>query len=1001
MEYKNGECTMYITRSTSLEEDELVHYGTPRHSGRYPWGSGDKPFQSSGDFYTRCKELMKKGMSKTEIAKYLGMTSTNFVTAYSIAKDEVRLDKLAYAKSLRDDGLSNIEIGIKVGERYNPDKKPVNESTIRSLFNEDTEARNRLASRTANELKNIVDNKGMIDIGSGTETSVLGGIGVSRTKLNQAIDMLRMDGYEVYTIKTEQVTNRGNWTNVKVLCPPGTKYSDVYKAKTNNQIHNIVDYAENITRDDNKPSGFIYPSSLDSKRMIVRYAEDGGANKDGVVELRRGVKDLSLGGALYSQVRILVDDDYYIKGMAVYGDDKDFPPGVDVIFNSNKFKSKIGDDKHKALKSIDENIAKDPSNPFGSAIKENGGQSFYEDPNGKYTNPDTGKKQSLSLINKRSDEGDWDSWAKELPSQFLSKQPMSLIKKQLKISEDDKQQEYDEIMSLTNPTVKKALLKEFADDCDAAAVHLKAASLPGQTYKVILPLTSVKDDEVYAPHLPNGTKVALVRFPHGGTFEIPILTVNNKIEEGQKVLGNTPSDAVGINKHVADRLSGADFDGDTVMVIPTNDKLKIMSKPPLKQLEDFDTKLAYGPEDKVTIDGVDYGVRNGYKYKRMSDTQKEMGIISNLITDMTLRGADDAELARAVKHSMVVIDAEKHWLDYKRSEQENNIKQLKDKYQGHVDPETGRVRYGAATLISRAKSEVRPKERTEGAYFTKDGNKRVEVYNEENKIYEDPKTGELFDNRQVRKLSADPNTGEKVYTYTNAKYTKTGKNGKVVEKDALARVKSTAMAEAKDAMELVSATQTPQELAYADYANKLKALANESRKQIYIIDDIPYSSQARKEYKAEVDSLEYKLNQSLINKPKERQAQMLADSAIAAILKENPNLDDDHKNKVRQTELMKARIKVGAKRNEIMISDDEWKAIQAGAVSKTRLEAIIANANSDKLKQLAMPRNNMALSPAKTSRIKSMAAMGYTTAEIAKHIGVSPSTINKYLTGKE
>ena len=27
------------------QNDELMHYGTPRHSGRYPWGSGDRPHQ--------------------------------------------------------------------------------------------------------------------------------------------------------------------------------------------------------------------------------------------------------------------------------------------------------------------------------------------------------------------------------------------------------------------------------------------------------------------------------------------------------------------------------------------------------------------------------------------------------------------------------------------------------------------------------------------------------------------------------------------------------------------------------------------------------------------------------------------------------------------------------------------------------------------------------------------------------------------------------------------
>ena len=174
---------------------------------------------------------------------------------------------------------------------------------------------------------------------------------------------------------------------------------------------------------------------------------------------------------------------------------------------------------------------------------------------------------------------------------------MTLIKKQLGLAKADKQAEYDEICSLTNPTVKKALLKSFADDCDAAAVHLQAAALPRQKYQVILPLTTIKDNEVYAPNYKDGETVALIRYPHGGTFEIPILKVNNKLDEGKSVLGNTPADAIGINKKNADRLSGADFDGDTVMVIPCNStksKVKITSTSPLKGLEGFDTKDAYG-----------------------------------------------------------------------------------------------------------------------------------------------------------------------------------------------------------------------------------------------------------------------------------------------------------------------------------------------------------------------------------------------------------------------
>ena len=33
----------------TVENEELMHYGTPRHSGRYPWGSGDNPYQHRDD----------------------------------------------------------------------------------------------------------------------------------------------------------------------------------------------------------------------------------------------------------------------------------------------------------------------------------------------------------------------------------------------------------------------------------------------------------------------------------------------------------------------------------------------------------------------------------------------------------------------------------------------------------------------------------------------------------------------------------------------------------------------------------------------------------------------------------------------------------------------------------------------------------------------------------------------------------------------------------------
>lgn len=656
-----------------IAEEMLMHYGMPRRSGRYPWGSGDNPYQRSGDFLSRVEELKKQGLSETDIAKSMGLTTTQYRTQKSLAKDERRALDVARARSLREDGKSLNEIAAIMGFS--------NDSSVRSLLNENSEARMNQAKKTAEFLKKQIEEKGMIDVGTGVERE----LGISKEKLNQALYILEQEGYPVYGGGVPQVTNPGKQTNIKVICPPGTEHKEIYNFEN---VHSLSDYVSHDGGETYDPK-YVYPKSMDSSRIQIRYAEDGGTQKDGVVEIRRGVDDLSLGESHYAQVRILVDGTHYIKGMAIYSDD--LPDGVDVVFNTNKKTGTpmLGPKNDTVLKPI----GKDPDNPFGSLIKDGivdpddptskkGGQSYYYDKDGK---------KQLSLINKRAEEGDWGEWSDHLPSQFLSKQSMTLIKKQLGLAIADKQAEFDEICSLTNPTVKKALLKSFADDCDSAAVHLQAAALPRQKYQVILPITSMKDNEVYAPNYRNGEQVALIRFPHGGTFEIPVLTVNNKQADAKRILGNA-MDAVGINSKVAERLSGADFDGDTVMVIPTGGKVKITSTRALEGLEGFDPKLEYGGKPEGS-------------FKPMRNTQTEMGKISNLITDMTLRGAVPEELARAVRHSMVVIDAEKHHLDYKQSEIDNGIASLKKKYQGSYD-EDGRYHEAAATLISRAKSET-------------------------------------------------------------------------------------------------------------------------------------------------------------------------------------------------------------------------------------------------------------------------------------------------------
>ena len=895
---------MFYDEKPSL--DDILHIGVARRSGRYPWGSGKDPYQHSGDFLSRVNELKKQGLSEKEIADAVGLTTTQLRVQKSLAKDEQRTLQVDRARSLREDGLSTNKIAEKMG---------IAESSVRSLLNTESEARMNASRNLADFLKKQVDEKGMIDVGTGVERELGGNI--SREKLKQALYILEREGYPTYGGGVPQVTNPGKQTNIQVLCPPGTEHKDIYNY---GNVHSVRDY---ISYDGGETfkKAFVYPASMDSKRLQIRYAEDGGINKDGVIELRRGVKDLDLGNSRYAQVRIMVDGNRYLKGMAVYSDN--MPDGVDVIFNTNKTKKVAKMDVLKKIKD-------DPDNPFGALIKEHGGQSYYIDKDGK---------EKLSLINKTREEGDWETWSKKLPSQFLSKQNMDLIQKQLKLTKADKQAEFDEICSLTNPTVKKSLLRSFADDCDAAAVDLKAAALPRQKYQVILPLTTIKDDQVYAPNYNDGETVALVRYPHGGTFEIPILTVNNKHSEGKRVLGTTPSDAIGISSKVAERLSGADFDGDTVMVIPTGKNVHITSTRPLKGLEGFDPKISY-PE------------REGMKY--MKNTQTEMGKISNLINDMTLKGANPDELARAVRHSMVVIDAEKHKLDYKKSEADNGIAALKKRYQGTID-ENGRYHEGAATLISRAKSkEVVPKRK---------GSPII-----------DKETGEVS-YKEVHEEYFDKKTGKTKFRTQN----------------------STKMAETKDAYTLVSDANTPQERAYADYANYMKSLANQARKEMLNTGSIKYSPSAKATYQKEVDSLTAKLNVSLKNAPRERQAQAIANAEINAKKKNNPDMTKAELKKASQTALVNARLKVGAERKPIEITDKEWEAIQAGAISENKLAQIITHTDTDKLRERATPRAKTALSTAKINKISAMKASGYTTAQIAKALGVSSSTVTKYL----
>ena len=393
----------------------------------------------------------------------------------------------------------------------------------------------------------------------------------------------------------------------------------------------------------------------------------------------------------------------------------------------------------------------------------------------------------------------------------------------------------------------------------------------------------------------------------------------------------------------------------------------------------------------------------------MKNTQNEMGRISNLITDMTLKGAKEEELARAVKHSMVVIDAEKHKLDYRKSYTDNGIDSLKKKYQEG----------GASTLISRAKSETSvPKRqgspkinikgkdyydpsRPEGALLYKDADDLYYVDRTRNKntgivslrtvdgkkVSYDPSNKADAD-RYAPVKKVDPKTGE--VTFTN-------KKGDISYRVLQRSEKSTRMADTDDARTLISNFNTPMERIYADYANKMKSLANQARKELATTGRLAYSKTASQVYKNEVNSLNAKLNESLKNKPRERQAQTIANSRINAMKQDNPSMTKEELKKRSQQELSRARDLVGAKRTNITVTDKEWEAIQAGAIHENKLKQILDNADIDVLREKATPRATTTLSAAKVNRLNAMRASGLSIQQIANALGVSTSTVSKYL----
>lgn len=971
-----------------MNNDELMHVGRSiddypkppgRGSGRWPKGWGKNPYQhlDDGRLRTRVKYLKEHGFTEKEIANNMGVSTGKLRALQTIERDREINAQYTYVYNRIEQGETNqSKIARELG---------VSEGKVRNILADVEKAATKDLTNVCDNLKSEVSKKKMLDVGEGTERI----LGIKDTKLQAALTKLELeDDYHVVNIYPNQLgSKKGNKTTQSILCKKDIDNKYIYDHLL--EVRQI-DESKRIDINGDVKVGSVNPKSVDRSRIKVMYDEDGGSNKDGVIELRRGVDDISLGRANYAQVRIAVDDKMYMKGMAYYNDEtfKNMPKGIDMVYYSNKKKGSpdLGEGGvFKALKS-------DPDNPFGATIK-----GLYDEdrkPEDKelkltqrYYVDENGKKQQ-SCINVISEEGTWSGWSKSLSSQFLAKQTIPLARRQLDLAYKRSLSDFEDIMKITEPAVKEKMLLDFAESCDSSAVDLKAAALPRQSTSVLLPVVSLKDNEVYAPNYNNGDRLCLVRHPHEGIYQIPYLTVNNNNKEGKSVVGNSP-DAIGINPKVASQLSGADFDGDSVLCLRVGDKngdfIHIKHKDPIPELVDFNTKIYKLPKVIDPKTGEEK-----YKYPPVENQQKQqlMGIASNLITDMTQfkEGVVDDELVRATKYSMVVIDSEKHKLDWKQAYEDFGIAELNKKYRG-------RSNAGASTIMSRAKSPI--KDIPERKRFPKiDPETGENVWEETGKTRPDWKVVKEIDPITGKKVDKiDPETGNKVWEYRGEK--------PVYQS-------STKMAETKDAYSLTSdkkGERYPMEGVYAKYANEMKALANRARKESLGVVYRPYEPSAAETYKDQVKSLETKYLEVTANQPRERMATTYSNGLLNVKMAEDPTIKDDKdKYKKAKTQcLAAARAAMGAHSEKIILTDKEWDAIQSGAIRKTQLKKILNKVDSEELKRRAMPKANQnTLSKAKKDYILSLYSSsgngkGMTIAEIAEQIGVSPSTVSKVI----
>ena len=857
------------------------------------------------------------GATYTEMAKAFGISTTELrqrITAENHHKAEFRL-WLAQEMSNPDEHITKSQMD----EVF---QSPA--GTAARILSNGRSKKDAKMNEIHDKLVERVKEVKYLDIGEGTEIQ----LGLTRETLGGIVKTLEAEGYHTHTITRKNLTDDTKGIKMVVL----TKDGDLESVKKHKYDIRTLDawYDPEGKLRDIEP-----PKQLDWDRVKIKYGDEGGVARDGMMQVRPGAEGLDLGDSRYAQVRIAVGGTSYMKGVAIVDHLQTFPPGTDIIFNTNKPK---GTPREKVLKDLKGEVMSD--NPFGAVIKS--------------------QKGYINFVQK---EGDWNEWSAGLAAQMVSKQPDKFVKSQLDKTFDNIKRDFDSFKAIPNTAIQSYFLENYAKSLTTKANKLKTDGVEGERAQLLLSNPDLKPNEIYAPNYKNGETLYLIRYPHGGTFEIPVLTVNNNHQSSRKLLGNAV-DAVMVHPSAGQKLSGADYDGDTVYVLPANKNNPITSTtlPPAlrKKVAEFDPEVYHRD--------VPENVNGGHLYRKKFTTD-QMGIATNLISDMTTLKAPMGDIVDATLYSMVVIDSWKHNYDLKQAKQDFRINELKKKYQGAANA-------GSATVITRARSKVK-------VYTHYDGTlERVK--------------------EKTRKV-----TGANGKTYNEKYYVL--EDGTEVPKKRTKEVRL--MDITADANTLKSQFKNSTEDRYAAYANSLKALQNEAIKANAALKMPKRDPQAAKRYAQEVESITEKLRKAMSKAPIERQIELLAEQRYRHYLR--PEMDaDDRKKLAARSRLTARKIVTGqtqgpkSKRSErLHLTDLEWEAILHNAVSPTTIKSVLKYTDDDEVREKVIPRGYQTIPAAKVSRARAMLSQTsggkpkYTYAEVAEALGVSVDALRDNING--